>query len=323
MTLLLSSLGLLCQVNGFTLLVFCYLLYILLGGMVFKAVEKPVEERLRAEVEEFHRSFLLENPCVGESRLGELLDRALSAHQRDIAVLKADADERRYDFVSSFYFVVVTLTTMGSDSYTPKSDEAKLFCIFYCTFGIPLTLFLLTLLSSLLLPVVTHAPVRHLHTYWGFPHNHAVLIHALFLSVVVVALLFLLPALLVSAVEPDWSYLDALFFCFVTMSTVGQGESSLGRGWGQRAKDNLELLATCYLLVGLVLIITFKDTVLQVPQVRKVIRLLSGPHYAELDGVHLSELSEETCEEELQYSQSICTISSTPLDLQTVTPDTT
>lgn len=115
MTLLLSSLGLLCQVNAFTLLVFCYLLYILFGGMVFTAVEKPVEERLRAEVEELRRSFLLENPCVEESRLAELLDRALSAHQRDVAVLKADAGERRYDFVSSFYFVVVTLTTMGKN----------------------------------------------------------------------------------------------------------------------------------------------------------------------------------------------------------------
>lgn len=73
-----------------------------------------------------------------------------------------------------------------------------------------------------------------------------------------------------------------------------------------------------YLLVGLVVIITFKDTVLQVPQVRAVLRLLSGPRYKELEGLHLSELphSEEQCEEEEEqkYSQSICTISSTPLE---------
>uniref|UniRef100_G3N6U7 Potassium channel, subfamily K, member 7 n=1 Tax=Gasterosteus aculeatus TaxID=69293 RepID=G3N6U7_GASAC len=284
-------------------LVLCYLLFLLLGGLVFTSVEKPVEKELRAEVAALRRSFLRENPCVQESELRELLGKAFSAHRSNVAVLKADVDERRYDFTSSLYFVIVTLTTMGSDSYTPKSDEAKLFCIFYCTLGIPLTLLLLTLLSKLLLPVVTHAPVHHLHTYWGLPYCRAALVHA------------------VCAMEPSWSFLDALFFCFVVLSTVGQGGNSLGRNWSPSAKETLHLLTTCYLLVGLVVIITFKETVLQVPRVSAVMRLFSGPQYAELEGVHLSELTltEESCEEEPQYSQSICTVSSTQLTGPAVT----
>lgn len=133
----------------------------------------------------------------------------------------------------------------GSDSYTPKSDEAKLFCIFYCTLGIPLTLFLLTFLSHLLLPVVTHAPVRHLHTYWGLSYTRAASVHAGLLSVLVLVLLFLLPALLLCALEPDWSFLDALFFCFVILSTMGQGGNSLGRTWSPAARETLQLLTTC------------------------------------------------------------------------------
>ncbi|XP_036967195.1 potassium channel, subfamily K, member 7 isoform X2 [Acanthopagrus latus] len=287
MAQLVSSLGLFCQVNTIPCLVLCYMLYIVLGGVVFTAVEKPVEKGLRAEVEELHRSFLQENPCVQESRLRELLGKALSAHQRDVAVLKDEAEERRYDFISSLYFVIVSLTTTGSDSYTLRSDEAKLFYIFYCTLGVPLTLFLLTLLSNLLLPVVTHAPIHHLHTYWGLPYTQAVLIHASIFSVLVVSLLFLLPALLVCVVEPDWSFLDALFCCFIILSTVGQGGNSLGRTWGPMVKETLELLTTCYLL------------------------------YAELEGVHLDELtmSQDYAEEEPQYSQSICTISFAPLEL--------
>ncbi|XP_074479754.1 potassium channel, subfamily K, member 7 [Sebastes fasciatus] len=318
MAQLVSSLGLFCRVNAFACLFLCYLLFILLGGVVFTSVEKSVEKELRAEVEELRRSFLQENPCVEESRLRQVLGKALSAHQSDVAVLKSDADERRYDFTSSLYFVIVTLTTMGSDSYTPKSDEAKLFCIFYCTLGIPLTLFLLTLLSNLLLPVITHAPVHHLTTYWGLPYARAASIHASLLSVLLLSLLFLLPALLVCVVEPDWSFLDALFFCFVILSTVGEGGNSLGRSWSTTSRETLQLLTTCYLLVGLVVIITFKDTVQQVPRVCAVMRLFSGPQYAELEGVHhLSEmtLSEDSCEDEPQYSQSICTISSTPLEL--------
>ncbi|KAI9545751.1 hypothetical protein NQZ68_033883 [Dissostichus eleginoides] len=317
MARLLSSLALFCRVQAFPCLLLCYLLFILLGGLVFWAVEGPVEQQLRVEVEELRRSFLQENPCVRGGSLVELLDKALSAHQRDVAVLKADAGDRGYDFTSSLYFVIVTLTTMGSDSYTPTSDEAKLFCIFYCTLGIPLTLLLLTLLSHLLLPVVTHAPVHLLQRVWGLSSSRSAGVHAGLLSVGVLCLLFPLPALLVCMVEPAWSFLDALFFCFLILSTVGQGGDSLGRGWGPTAKETLQLLTTCYLLGGLVVIITLKDTLLQVPRVCAVIRLFTGPQYAELEGFHLSELilSEELCEEEAQYSQSICTISSTPLAL--------
>lgn len=113
MARLASSLGLMCQVNAFAGLVLCYLLFLLLGGLVFTSVEKPVEKELRAEVAALRRSFLRENPCVQESELRELLGKAFSAHRSNVAVLKADVDERRYDFTSSLYFVIVTLTTMG------------------------------------------------------------------------------------------------------------------------------------------------------------------------------------------------------------------
>ncbi|XP_034533018.1 potassium channel subfamily K member 1 [Notolabrus celidotus] len=312
----LSALGLFLRVNALLFLLLCYLVFIVLGAAVFSAVERPVEEELRVEVEEVWSSFLRENPCVKEERLREVLRRTLSAHHRDVPVLKEEEEEEKHNsFSSSLYFVIVTLTTMGSDSYTPKSEEAKLFCIFYCTLGIPLTLFLLTLLSNLLLPVLTHAPLYHLHTLWGLPHAQAALLHALLLSMLVLCLLFFLPALLVFLMEPNWSFLDALFFCFLTLSTVGEGGDTLGRSWSPEARDTLELLTTCYLVLGLVVLITFKDTVLQVPQVCVVLRLLSGPQYAELEGFHLNELTLSDCEEEPQYSQSVCTVSSTPLHL--------
>ncbi|KAK2852083.1 hypothetical protein Q5P01_008359 [Channa striata] len=103
----------LCQENAFPCLLLCYLLLVLLGGVVFMVVEQPVEKELQAAVEELHRSFLRENPCVKESRLRELLAKALSAHHRGVAVLKADAEESGYDFSSSLYFAIATLATMG------------------------------------------------------------------------------------------------------------------------------------------------------------------------------------------------------------------
>lgn len=57
-----------------------YLFFIMLGGMVFTVVEKLAEEEL-------HRSFLMEDPCVRERRLSELMGKALAAHCCDVVVL--------------------------------------------------------------------------------------------------------------------------------------------------------------------------------------------------------------------------------------------
>lgn len=91
-----------------------------------------------------------------------------------------------------------------------------------------------------------------------------------------------------------------------------------------RLDIHFRTLSTGYLLVGLVVIITFKETVLQVPQVCEVMRLFSGLQYAELEGVRLNEvtLSEDNCEDEPQYSQSICTISSSQTGLLLQSPNT-
>lgn len=88
------------------------------------------------------------------------------------------------------------------------------------------------LLTTCTLTRVCHTPRRH----WF------VLVYSLCLWS---SSFFLLPALLVCVLEPDWSFLDALFFCFVTLSTVGQGGNSPGMTWSATAKETLELLITC------------------------------------------------------------------------------
>lgn len=62
---------------------------------------------------------------------------------------------------------------------------------------------------------------------------------------------------------------------------------------------------------------TFKETVRQVPQVRAVIRLCSGPQYGELEGFGLHLLEEET-----QYCLHICTISTLHMKTTTIDPQT-
>ncbi|XP_038831489.1 potassium channel subfamily K member 1-like [Salvelinus namaycush] len=273
-----------CRKHAFWLLLLSYILFTLFGGLVLMAIEQPQENRLRAQVLELREHFLRDNYCVPESRLDTIIVKASFSANRNIAVLDAHRDDWSWDFSSSMFFVINVLTVRGYGNSSLLSDDGKLFCIFYCLLGIPLTLFVLSCLSDLMLPILTHGPVRHLQTYWGLPYGRAVLLHASLFSLVLVILLFLLPATSLCYLEPEWSFLDALFFCVVTLSTIGQGDYLLGKRRNKATKECMEFLTSCYLMAGIVAILTFQETATEVPQVQAVLRLFCGPQDREVKG---------------------------------------
>lgn len=92
-------------------------------------------------------------------------------------------------------------------------------------FGIPLTLVLLSaLVERLMIPSTVflqflNSRLGHLYQ----PFNIRVL-HLALITSGLVALFILLPAALFAALEPEWDYLDSLYYCFISLTTVGLGD---------------------------------------------------------------------------------------------------
>lgn len=138
-----------------------------------------------------------------------------------------------------------------------------MFCILYCLVGIPLTLLLLSCLTHALLPRVTHAPIRSLQIYWGLSHNSAALLHCGMLVVCTAVLFFLLPAVALCLLERDWSFLESLYYCFISLSTIGLGDYLPGRTHSQAAQQGLEFATSCESFFPLSLVIIhFKDKII-------------------------------------------------------------
>ncbi|XP_050971541.1 potassium channel, subfamily K, member 7 isoform X2 [Labeo rohita] len=299
------------RVYAFTFMMIAYGLFIVVGAVVLMILEQPEENLLVKEVRELKARFLADNQCVEESSLDQLLMNVLSASKRGVATL--DGDECNFDFTSSLFFVITFLTTTGYGTTVPLSDEGRVFCVVYCLVGIPFTLLLLSSLTHALLPWVTHTPIHNLQVFWGLSRNHAALLHCSVLAFCTATLFFLLPAGALCLLENDWNYLESLYFCFISLSTTGLVDYLPGRTQSRAARQGLEFATSCYLMLGLTVLLVVMESFWELQQVQGILRFFAGPRQGELKGVGLDELvlsgDMAGAEEEPHYSLPISTIS--------------
>lgn len=112
----------------------------------------------------------------------------------------------------------------GYGHTVPLSDGGKAFCIFFSVVGIPVTLFFLSVAVQRLMVLVTRRPLAHLHRHWAVSRSRLALWHAACLTLLTVLLLILIPAWIFTNLEKDWSFLESLYFCFISLTTVGLGD---------------------------------------------------------------------------------------------------
>ncbi|XP_054855051.1 potassium channel subfamily K member 6-like isoform X4 [Eublepharis macularius] len=235
--------------------------YLLLGALVISAVERPYESRLRAELRELKAAFLDSSPCLPEAALERFLGAVLSANRHGVALLhNASAAPSNWDFASAFFFCSTLITTVGYGYTTPLSDAGKAFCLCYALLGVPFTMLVLTATVQRLAGALAAGPLERLALKWGCPRRSLSCGHLLLLAAGVLAAFFLVPAAVFSALEESWSYLDAFYFCFISLCTIGLGDYVPGEQPGQRYRPLYKICVTVYLLLGLLAMLLLLQT---------------------------------------------------------------
>merc|ERR1712109_434190 len=228
-----------------------FIFYLALGASIFSAIESPIEKQEIEDLITKKANFLQNHPCVTDSELDDLIDEVIKANNRGVDVGRNGSSVASWSFGQSFFFSSTVVTTIGYGHQTPLSPEGKFFCILYALIGIPMTMLLITaVVDRLMMPVNLlliwiNNNMGHLYSPFSLR-----IFHLLLILLVILIALFLIPAAIFTCLEDQWGYLDSMYYCFVSLTTVGLGDFIPGDTPGQHLRPLYKACTTIYLLIG-------------------------------------------------------------------------
>ncbi|XP_008203851.1 open rectifier potassium channel protein 1 [Nasonia vitripennis] len=226
-------------------LLMLFLVYLLLGASIFYHIESRLEiEKVRiAKEERLEINDLLSkhySPSGGHDQ-HEILDRITKYCGKSVHnYTEGETDPLKWDFYNSFYFAYTVVSTIGYGNLAPTNELGRLLMIFYALIGIPINGILLAQLGEFFGQVFVTA-VRKYKSYkknqndyskkslGSLEKRRAGLAMQIFMYLIPGFVMFIFfPAFLFSHYE-GWTYDEAVYYAFVTLTTIGFGDYVAGQ----------------------------------------------------------------------------------------------
>ncbi|GIY01466.1 potassium channel subfamily K member 16 [Caerostris darwini] len=237
-----------------------YLGYLFLGAGIFVAVERDNDKYVRnASL----TSSVLVRRMVGVLREENFTDDQIAGtfNEKYIELDKTNNTKNvtwTTIFGEKFLFSIILISTIGYGNVRPTSSWGKYACILYALIGIPFHVTFLRLISIQFRAALRKA-VKNSEKLVPSPYFVGLCIFAYF--VFFSTLLLFVPAVAFSALE-QWSYYESLYYCFVTLSTIGLGDyvsSILSRYYENSYYFFHVALMFLWLLAGLAFVAMFMN----------------------------------------------------------------
>ncbi|XP_045081414.1 potassium channel subfamily K member 4-like [Coregonus clupeaformis] len=227
------------------------MLYLVMGALVFRTLESPKESKEHEKLLCTTRDFLGNHSCVTAQNLSDLIKSVVKAVEAGLDVKHSSTNfTSRWDLASAFFFCGTIITTIGFGNLSPRTKWGQLFCVCYALVGIPMFGFLLA-------GVGDHMGTGLRKAVWKMETLFLkrrvsptyVRVMSAVLSILIGCLIFLaVPTLVFKEVE-DWSFLEALYFVVITLTTVGFGDYVAGAN--RRDGDLFKPLVWLWIVFGL------------------------------------------------------------------------
>ncbi len=112
----------------------------------------------------------------------------------------------------------------------------RIICIIYAIVGVPMTLLLLSIIVRKLLILLnkTYLWFRRQISSDRRSESKIRFIHLALVLLFSLIFLFLIPSIIFTCLEENWSFIDAFYFCFISLTTIGLGDLVAGDSPTQR-----------------------------------------------------------------------------------------
>ncbi|KAL7633516.1 UNVERIFIED_CONTAM: hypothetical protein RMT77_016049 [Armadillidium vulgare] len=154
-----------------------------------------------------------------------------------------------WSMVDAIYYTMTLVTTIGFGHISPTTDIGKLFCIPYALVGVPLTCILMAKTSDMLSGKMLNFYESSKKRYQKHPKLLLAMVTWMFLIVGCFVFMFI-PSLIFSILE-EWTMIDAFYFTFITLSTIGFGDYIAGYGEPMSYSDIYKIAIVIWIMIAL------------------------------------------------------------------------
>ncbi|XP_056142706.1 potassium channel subfamily K member 5-like [Lampris incognitus] len=247
----------------------CIIFYLSIGAAIFQILEEPNWEAAKSTYTQEKHRILQKYTCLTEDDLEDILEVVSEAAGQGVTITGKN-HIKTWDWSNSVIFAATIVTTIGYGNVAPKTINGRVFCIMYGLCGIPLCLVWISELGSffgdrakrlsqiLIRKGIAVKKVQFICTalflLWG-----------LFVHLVIPPIIFM-------SLE-GWSYLEGLYFSFITLTTVGFGDYVAGVNPNIEYPSLYRVFAELWIYMGLAwLSLFFSWNVHMVVEAHKVLK---------------------------------------------------
>ncbi|XP_034078478.1 potassium channel subfamily K member 5a [Gymnodraco acuticeps] len=206
------------------LLTSAIIFYLSIGAAIFQVLEEPNWVRAANDYSTQKDTILKKHPCLTQDDLDYILEAVSDAAGQGVTITGSKTFNN-WNWPNAVIFAATVITTIGYGNIAPKTPSGRVFCIFYGLFGVPLCLTWISELGKFFGGRAKH--LGQFLTKKGFSLRKAQFTcTAIFLLWGVLVHLVLPP--FVFMWQEGWSYIEGLYFSFVTLTTIGFGDLVAG-----------------------------------------------------------------------------------------------
>ncbi|XP_041044806.1 potassium channel subfamily K member 5a [Carcharodon carcharias] len=206
------------------LLTSAIIFYLSIGAAIFQVLEEPNWTDAARRYELQKSQILKDHPCLTHAALEKILETVEEAAGQGVTIT-GNKTFNNWNWPNAVIFAATVITTIGYGNIAPKTSQGRLFCIFYGLFGTPLCLSWISALGKFF--GGRAKKLGEALTRKGMsPRKAQITCTAIFIVWGVLVHLVMPP--FVFMVTEGWSYIEGLYYSFITISTIGFGDFVAG-----------------------------------------------------------------------------------------------